>query len=138
MDGSFQIHAGQHHTILVDNEGVTYSIGRAEYGRLGLGENAEETSLPTKIAALINTKVSRIACGEAVSFAVSNDGHLYSWGIGTNLQLGVGDEDDFLEPTLVKSKNVSPDTDEVISVSAGGQHTALLVRKKVGDLMNVS
>lgn len=129
-DGTFLIRGGQHHTILTDSEGVTYSMGRAEYGRLGLGEDAVETSLPTKIPTLSEKKVCHVTCGEAVSFAVTEEGHLYSWGIGTNLQLGVGDEDDFHEPSLVKSKNLNIDTDEVLAVSAGGQHTLLLVRKK--------
>jgi len=129
-DGPFQISAGQHHTILVDGEGKTYCIGRAEYGRLGLGNDATETALPIKIPALSEVKVTRVACGEAVSFAITNDGHLYSWGIGTSLQLGVGDEDDISEPTLVKSKNINPETDEVFTIDAGGQHTSLLARKK--------
>jgi len=128
--GPFQIAAGQHHTILVDEEGITYCIGRAEYGRLGLGDGATETPIPLRIPALEEVRVGRVACGEVCSFAISHDGHLYSWGIGTSLQLGVGDDEDVTVPTQVKSKFLNPETDEVISVRAGGQHTCLLSRKK--------
>lgn len=125
-----KIEGGQHHSVLVDGDGVLYSIGRAEYGRLGLGDDAEETAVPVKVPTLANKKVISVACGEAVSFAVTEEGLLYSWGLGTSLQLGVGDEEDMNVPTLVTSKNINPDVNEVISASAGGQHTALLVRKK--------
>lgn len=127
---NLEIHGGQHHSILVDGKGQVYSIGRAEYGRLGIGEDATETSVPVKVTTLSEKKVVSVACGETVSFAITSEGHLYSWGLGTSLQLGVGDEEDICVPTLVKSKQVDPDQNEVISSSAGGQHTALLVRKR--------
>ena len=44
--------------------------------------------------------------------------------MGTNGQLGNGGEDDLLEPTVIKSKQV--DSRRVIAASAGGQHTILL------------
>jgi len=125
-----KIGGGQHHSILVDGDGVVYSCGRAEYGRLGLGEGAKESSVPVKIESLADKKVKSVVCGESVSYAVTEEGHLYSWGFGTSLQLGVGDEDDIFVPTLVKSKNLDPDTDEVLVMSGGGQHAALVVKKK--------
>jgi len=129
-NSNIKIAGGQHHSILCDGNGVTYCIGRSEYGRLGLGEKAEETPLPKKIEGLSDMKVQSIACGEAVSFAVTEDGHLYSWGLGTTLQLGIGDEEDLLVPTLVKSKNINIEEDEVLQVSSGGQHTTVLVTKR--------
>lgn len=124
------IHGGQHHSILVDGKGTVYTFGRAEYGRLGLGEDAEETPVPKKVVSLANENVVSVACGETVSFAVTEKGHVYSWGLGTSLQLGVGDEEDIFVPTQIKSKNVNPDEHEVLSVAAGGQHTTLLVRDR--------
>lgn len=51
-------------------------------------------------------------------------GELYGWGMGTNGQLGTGEEDDCDEPTLIKSKQLSDK--QVIRVSSGGQHTVIL------------
>ena len=131
VDSHFCIGAGQQHAIVATGDGHTYAIGRAEYGRLGLGEGAAETSTPTIIPALEGVEVSSVACGEQVSFAVTKSGCLYSWGAATSLQLGVGEEDeDALEPTEVKSKNLNPETDEVLAVAAGGQHSVVLVRKR--------
>ncbi|KAG9330975.1 hypothetical protein JZ751_021416 [Albula glossodonta] len=89
---------GQHHTVCLDSEGKVYSLGRAEYGRLGLGQGAEEKSLA------------------------------FAWGMGTNLQLGTGEEDDEWSPILMSGKQL--ENRAVLSVSSGGQHTVLLVKDK--------
>ncbi|XP_053310425.1 regulator of chromosome condensation isoform X1 [Spea bombifrons] len=117
---------GQHHTVCVDSGGKAYSLGRAEYGRLGLGEKAEEKSEPTEIPDL--PKIASVACGASVSYAVSQDGHVFSWGMGTNQQLGTGEEDDVWSPYEMTGKQL--EGKEVLSVSSGGQHTVLLVRKR--------
>ena len=44
--------------------------------------------------------------------------------MGTNGQLGTGEEDDCVEPTLIKSKQLTDRA--VFKVSAGGQHTVIL------------
>jgi len=56
--------------------GKAYSLGRAEYGRLGLGAGAEEKSTPTVIPEL--PSISSVACGASVGYAVSSDGEC--WG----------------------------------------------------------
>jgi len=121
------ISCGQHHTVALDDDGQVYSLGRKEYGRLGMGADATDLSVPTLIPTLNSLKLGKfveVACGEAVSLAVSESGLAYSWGMGTNGQLGNGGEDDLLEPTVIKSKQV--DSRRVIAASAGGQHTILL------------
>uniref|UniRef100_A0A8C7F560 Regulator of chromosome condensation 1 n=1 Tax=Oncorhynchus kisutch TaxID=8019 RepID=A0A8C7F560_ONCKI len=77
---------GQHHTVCLDSAGKVYSLGRAEYGRLGLGQGAEEKSEPTPVEGLDLAQV--VACGASVSYAVTKQGSAYAWGMGTNLQLG--------------------------------------------------
>ncbi|KAJ8289294.1 hypothetical protein COCON_G00019530 [Conger conger] len=79
---------GQHHTVCLDAEGKVYSLGRAEYGRLGLGRGAEEKSEPTPVPGLDSAQV--VACGASVSYAVTKQGCAFAWGMGTNLQLGTG------------------------------------------------
>ena len=69
-----------------------FALGRSEYGRLGLGEDSEEEAVvPTQVTSLDSPAVE-VACGTAVSYAVTEEGHCYSWGMGTNGQLGTGDE----------------------------------------------
>lgn len=117
---------GQHHTLCLDAEGQVYSLGRAEYGRLGLGQGAEEKSEPTPVTGM--EPVCRVACGESVSYAVTREGGVYSWGFGTNLQLGTGEDDDEWSPVKMTGKQL--ENRVVLMVSSGGQHTALLVKDK--------
>lgn len=57
--------------------GLVYSLGRKEYGRLGLGsEDLEEKSAPTLIASLQDKKCVNVNCGSVVSFAVDDEGEL--------------------------------------------------------------
>uniref|UniRef100_F6PGW9 Regulator of chromosome condensation n=2 Tax=Ornithorhynchus anatinus TaxID=9258 RepID=F6PGW9_ORNAN len=117
---------GQHHTICLDSEGTAHSLGRAEYGRLGLGAGAEEKSVPTPIPAL--PAVSSVACGASVGYAVAKDGRVFAWGMGTNFQLGTGEEDDAWSPVEMAGKQL--ENRMVLSVSSGGQHTVLLVKDR--------
>lgn len=52
--------------------GQVYSLGRAEYGRLGLGQGVEETSEPTLVTGI--EAACSVACGASVSFAVTREG----------------------------------------------------------------
>jgi regulator of chromosome condensation len=127
---SICIASGQHHSIFSTVDGKVYSVGRADYGRLGLGEGATHQELPAEVGALSDHKVQQVSCGEVVSFAVTDEGHLYSWGMGSCLQLGKGDDDDVMSPILVEGKNLVAAEHEVLNVEAGGQHTVILARKK--------
>ena len=50
------------------------SLGRAEYGRLGLGQGAEEKSEPTPVEGLDLAQV--VACGASVRYAVTKQGEV--------------------------------------------------------------
>lgn len=117
---------GQHHTVCLDSEGQVYSLGRAEYGRLGLGDCAEEKSEPTQVKGISGACV--VACGASVSYAVTKQGSVFAWGMGTNLQLGTGEEEDLWSPVEMSGKQL--ENRVVLSASSGGQHTVLLVKDK--------
>ena len=55
-------------------------------------------------------------------------GVAYSWGFGTNDQLGLGHDKDAFVPTTIKGKQL--ENRLVLAASAGGQHTVLLVKEK--------
>lgn len=62
-------------------------------------------------------------------------GVAYSWGMGTNGQLGLGNEDDVYEPKSIVSKQL--ENRIVLAASAGGQHTVLLAKQKNVDVPQV-
>jgi regulator of chromosome condensation len=125
-EGLKEICGGQHHSILCTTTGTVYALGRSEYGRLGLGDVNKEFKLPQRIPVLSN--MLSVAAGTCVSFAVGSEGEAHSWGMGTNYQLSSGSDDDVLSPTKMRGKNLAGK--KVLSVSSGGQHTALLVCDK--------
>ena len=120
----FCVASGGHHTV-VCCDGEVFTCGRKEYGRLGLGKDTEEPNLPTQVEGLKGVKVVTVAAGGACSFVVTATGELYGWGMGTNLQLGMSDEEDVWTPERVTGKKM--ENRRTLTVSVGGQHTALLV-----------
>lgn len=84
--GLSQIAFGQHHVMVLDSAGQVYSIGRHDYGRLGLGAISKEVHSPTMVEGL-GDPATEIGCGTAVSFAVTNTGNAFSWGMGNNGQV---------------------------------------------------
>ncbi|XP_048256048.1 regulator of chromosome condensation-like [Haliotis rufescens] len=125
------IMAGQHHTVALDTEGRVFTLGRADYGRLGHGEEGKELSEPTLVAALQENRCTQIGAGGCVSLAVTEKGTVYAWGMGTSRQLGQAEDDDIYEPTVMGGKQL--EHRKVISVDAGGQHTVLLAKDKNGN-----
>lgn len=120
------IAGGQHHTMIVTTDNKCLVVGRKEYGRLGLGKVTADVDEPTVVKSLADKKVLQISCGESCSFAVTDDGKTYSWGMASN-QLGVGsDENDLAEPTVLTGVQIKDK--KVIEVSGGGQHTLFLVQ----------
>ncbi|XP_017473434.1 PREDICTED: regulator of chromosome condensation [Rhagoletis zephyria] len=123
-----QIAGGQHHTLLLKNDGTCYSIGRSDYGRLGLGSVSSDIKELQFIKSLADKFVVYVSCGEAQSFALTDDGKLYSWGMGSNYQLGTASDDDALEPVQIISKQT--EGKRIIRVSSGGQHSIFLVESE--------
>lgn len=122
------ISSGQHHTIALDAAGKVYVMGRKEYGRLGLGFNCSDAEKLTLVPNLSSLKCIDVAAGSVQSFAVTESGDLYVWGMGTNGQLGTGTDEDVEEPFLLKSKQLEGRT--VVRVAGGGQHTLVLATIK--------
>ena len=119
------IAGGQHHTLVLKNDGSCYAIGRKDYGRLGLGNTPEDVTELKLIEALKDKEIVNISRGEAQSFAITKEGQLYAWGMGSSLQLGTGEEDDALVPTLIESKQTKDK--KILQAYGGGQHSIFLV-----------
>lgn len=122
------ITGGQHHTLVLKNDDKVYVIGRKEYGRLGLGDVSVDATTLIPIDTLANRSISEIACGESTSFAVTDKGEVFGWGMGSNQQLGTGSEDDETKPVQISSKQVQGK--KILKVSSGGQHSLFLVEEK--------
>lgn len=125
FDNVKMIAGGQHHTLVLKNDDSVYAIGRKDYGRLGLGNVAEDVTELKLIEGLSGKNIKKISRGEAQSFAITQDGLLYAWGMASSHQLGTGEEDDALVPTLIESKQTKDK--KILQADGGGQHSIFLV-----------
>ena len=69
-------------------EGTLYSVGKGNFGSLGLGGTIFAPS-PRLVNKLSNKKIISIACGMYHTLALSNIGDVFSWGRGFEGQLGL-------------------------------------------------
>lgn len=112
---------GQHHTLFLTRTGKVFAAGRHDYGMLGLGKVDKEVCPAKQVNSLTNPIVD-ISAGINTSFAVSDEGKLYSWGMG-GINLGLQSEVDLETPKEVTSLEGK----KVVSISAGGSFTSFIV-----------
>ena len=82
--------AGEGHSLALSVAGALYSFGEGYHGQLGHGDAARQHA-PRLVAALQGVRVSAVAAGENHSLALSEAGEVFSFGSGSNGQLGHGD-----------------------------------------------
>ena len=104
------ISAGTVHNIALTDDGKIFSWGSAQGGQLGLSEKyliqlnkkeffiSKPTLVPMKNMNKTNDmKIIKISCGEAHTVVLNNKKEVYSWGFGSNGQLGLGFCEDSFE-----------------------------------------
>ena len=114
--------AGEHHSVVLAEDGSVYTFGRGDLHQLGRG-NTEPSSRPVKVSSI--SDVVSVASGSNHCIAVDKSGFAYVWGYGEEGQLGTGREADEKMPFKLECINGN-----VIQASAGGQHSVLLVGNK--------
>lgn len=77
---------GYRHSAAVTEDGLLFTWGEGDHGRLGHGDSAGKL-IPTQVADL--TDVGSVACGSAHTLVVSRDGRrVWSFGSGDGGRLG--------------------------------------------------
>ena len=114
------ISAGNAHVIALKSDGTVWAWGLNSNGQLGIG-GVSNVYEPTNIKDLNGKNVIAIHAGEYHSIALTSDGDVYTWGANEHGQLGLNDASVFVaKPTKVNN------LPEVVSISAGKEHTMLL------------
>ncbi|XP_076756092.1 RCC1 and BTB domain containing protein claret isoform X2 [Xylocopa sonorina] len=114
------VSCGHCHTLAVTNNGV-YAWGSSQFGQLGLGKILH-CSTPELVTSLAQEVIIDAVAGQYHSIALTADGRVFTWGWGVHGQLGHGNTDKKLTPTLVTSLLGIV----VRSISAGHAHTLAL------------
>jgi alpha-tubulin suppressor-like RCC1 family protein len=82
--------SGGYHVAFVALNGDLYTFGRGHEGQLGHGDESYHQVIPRKVDLLSN--VISISCSFENTAAVTSDGKVYTWGDGTEGQLGYDTE----------------------------------------------
>ncbi|KAG0463276.1 hypothetical protein HPP92_019345 [Vanilla planifolia] len=91
-----QASCGVAHVVALSKEGVLQAWGYNEYGQLGRGFTCEGLQEPRILNAFGKfldeapefVSIIKVSCGEYHTAAISENGELYTWGLGTMGQLG--------------------------------------------------
>lgn len=90
VSGVIGISAGQSHSVILKDDGTVWSWGFNYFGQVGNGASGSFTANPTITQVSGLTNIVRVAAGFNNSFAMKNDGTVWSWGGNYNGQLGDG------------------------------------------------
>jgi len=120
------IAAGWSHSAFVSAEGrlLTCGVDEDEDGNpVGLGhEEQQVVPVPTVVPGLAAARVSSVAAGGRHTLALSEDGVVYSFGLGWGGGLGHGDEEDQRTPRVIEGLRGV----RACAVEAGGRHSLVL------------
>ncbi len=116
--------AGDHHTVLLSNDGTVFTFGSGVDGRLGHGDTANR-HVPTKIVHgnLSGHTITGIAAGGAHTVLLSSDGTVFTFGLGSHGRLGHGDTGNRNVPVAIEHEDLTGHT--IAGIAAGGSHTLL-------------
>ena len=83
-----QIACGEHHTVILKNDGSIWSCGRNDTGQLGISGATDKNTF-TQVITNINNDVKQVACGGYHTFILKADGSVWACGYNYHGQLGL-------------------------------------------------
>ncbi|KAA8531144.1 hypothetical protein F0562_005853 [Nyssa sinensis] len=96
-----QISGGWRHTMALTSDGKLFGWGWNKFGQVGVGDNVDHCS-PVQVRFPHDQKVVQISCGWRHTLAVTERNNVFSWGRGTNGQLGHGESIDRNIPKIIE------------------------------------
>eukprot|EP01138_Halocafeteria_seosinensis_P006052 gb/GECG01006186.1/.p1 GENE.gb/GECG01006186.1/~~gb/GECG01006186.1/.p1 ORF type:complete len:456 (+),score=40.70 gb/GECG01006186.1/:1-1368(+) len=114
------IDVGEHHCAAVSDEGevFTWGAGGGTFGQVGgLGHGDKTTqSRPALVETLADQKirVTQVSCGSSHTIALTDDGRVFTWGLGDAGRLGNG-----IRSQLVPEPVELLESERIIQVAAG-------------------
>lgn len=97
-----KIYAGWRQAFAIANDGTLYAWGLNHHGQLGLGTTGGQRTLPEVVNFAFNGNIVDLATDSHV-LVLTDQGYVYSWGLNSNGQLGVGGTDDSNIPVEITS-----------------------------------
>ncbi|KAK0149380.1 putative E3 ubiquitin-protein ligase HERC6 [Merluccius polli] len=113
--------AGGTHTLILALSGLVYCCGANKLGQLGLNRVDEKRFNIVAVSALGPLEVAAASCGAEHSVVLTKDGKVFTFGDGSQGQLGHGSTAGELVPREVQG------IDETVSQIACGSHHTLIL-----------
>lgn len=124
-----QICAGSNHVMTLNKKGKVETWGAAEQNQLGrrvVMRDVRGSALrPGGLAFKRGVKIAKIACGSYHSFAVDEEGQVYSWGLNNFGELGVENDAGEEGATVLEPTHVDSIANYKITDISGGEHHSL-------------
>ena len=111
------------HSLALTKDGEIYGWGYNYYGQLGQGttKKTARVTTPTKIStSYFDGEITAIAAGYNFSMAITEKGTLYTWGINTYGELGIG------STTMQGTPQKISMSEKVTAISAGWESSMVL------------
>ena len=116
------VSVGAAHNIALACSGDCFTWGKCHYGQLGQGEMDEDIHEPRPLVFPGGVVIREVATGESHTMAITNQGHVYSWGLGYYGCLGHGNETSHSTPKLIEALR-----DVTIVTACGGTAHSLAI-----------
>lgn len=116
-----QLSAGEHHSLALTDAGRVFAFGRNDSGQCGVA-GGEQLLSPIMVPTL--SDITMISSGSNHNLTMDRANKVCSWGFGEMHQLGHGTDSDSPVPRHIVSVS-----QRVMQVSAGGQHSIILVHR---------
>ncbi|CAH0556434.1 unnamed protein product [Brassicogethes aeneus] len=112
--------SGQHHTVMLKEDGTVMSWGENKYGQLGISNNVSNSFVPMEV--FRDESLEKVYAGWTHSAALTKNGEVYTWGRNSYGQLGTSREE------LHKPEKV-PDLTEIAQLSLGSEHNLAVTKE---------
>lgn len=96
-----KVSSGPTHTLAIQSNGTLWAWGSNTFGQLGLNSATNAYLTPIQVGTASNW--AQISARVNASIAIQSDGTLWTWGMNTYGQLGLGDTTDRNSPTQISS-----------------------------------
>ncbi|CAH1368480.1 hypothetical protein MTP99_009912 [Tenebrio molitor] len=114
------IASGQHHTVVLKEDGTVFSWGENKFGQLGIDPNISNSFVPMEIFHDLN--LASVYAGWTHTAALTKSGEVFTWGRNTYGQLGAQREVTYKPEKVAGLKDVS-------QLSVGSEHNLAVTKE---------
>lgn len=119
-----QVACGARHTCALTQDGCLWCWGWSLYGQCGTGAIGVNVTQPVQVDALCGLRVIGVDAGLGHTVVCTDSGGAYSWGWGSEGQLGHGKDASLSQPQLIESGAAA--SEDIVEVACGSRHTLLM------------